>query len=42
MIKNRYYDSLNVFDGLDYGIVLNDPVPLFVRIDKESKLEELK
>lgn len=40
--ENRYYDSLNSFDGLDYGIVLNDPVPLYVRIDKEKVLEELR
>lgn len=40
--ENRYYDSLKSFDGLDYGIVLNDPEVLFARIDKESFLEELK
>lgn len=39
--ENRYYDSLSSFSGLDYGIVLNDPEPLFIRIDKESVLEEL-
>ena len=39
--ENRYYDSLNTFDGLDFGIVLNDPEPLFVRIDKEEVLNEL-
>jgi len=39
--ENRYYDSLSSFDGLDYGIVLNDPSPLFVRIDKDTVLEEL-
>ena len=39
--ENRYYDSLSSFDGLDYGIVLNDPTPLFVRIDKDLKLQEL-
>ena len=39
--ENRYYDSLSIFDGLDYGIVLNDPSPLFVRIDKDAVLEEL-
>ena len=39
--ENRYYDSLSTFDGLDYGIILNDPSPLFVRIDKEVVLNEL-
>ena len=39
--ENRYYDSLKSFDGLDYGIVLNDPEVLFARIDKEAVLEEL-
>lgn len=37
---NKYIESLN-FKGLDYGIVLNQPEPLFVRIDKEAKLEEI-
>lgn len=37
---NKYIDSLD-FKGLDYGIVLNQPEPLFVRIDKEEKLEEI-
>ena len=40
--ENRYYDSLKSFDGLDYGIVLNDPEVLFARIDKDAVLEELK
>lgn len=39
--ENRYYQSLSTFDGLDVGIVLNDPSPLFVRIDKEAMLREL-
>ena len=39
---NHYLESLNEFNGLDYGIKLNDPKPLFERIDKEKKLEELK
>ena len=39
--ENRYYDSLDSFDGLDYGIKLNDPEPLFARIDKEIKLKEI-
>ena len=39
--ENRYYDSLNNFDGLDIGITLNQPEVLFARIDKAKKLEEL-
>ena len=38
--ENRYFDSIN-FKGLDDGIKLNKPVPLFIRIDKEEKLKEL-
>ncbi len=40
--ENRYYDSLADFNGLDYGIKLNKPEPLFVRIDKEKKLKEIE
>ena len=39
--ENRYYESLNSFDGLDIDIVLNDPEVLFARIDKESVMGEL-
>ena len=39
--ENRYYDSLFSFEGLDYGIVLNNPEPLFVRIDKDAVMDEL-
>lgn len=39
--ENRYYESLNTFDGIDYGIHLNEPQPLFARIDKEAKLKEI-
>jgi len=39
--ENRYIESIN-FKGLDYGIKLNQPEPLFIRIDKEKKLEELR
>ena len=28
--------------GMDYGIILNDPEPIFARIDKELKLEEIQ
>ena len=39
--ENRYVESLNRFNGLDYGIILNQPEPLFARIDKEKKLAEI-
>lgn len=38
--ENRYIESIN-FKGMDPGIKLNDPKPLFVRINKEEKIEEL-
>ena len=38
--ENRFIDSLD-FNGLDIGIKLNKPEPLFIRIDKDKKLEEL-
>ena len=38
--ENRFIDSIN-FEGMDIGIKLNSPEPLFLRIDKESKLQEL-
>ena len=38
--ENRFIDSIN-FKGMDAGIKLNNPEPLFARIDKEKKLEEL-
>ncbi len=38
--ENRGIDSIN-FKGLDYEIKLNNPTPLFARIDKEKKIEEL-
>ena len=38
--ENRNIESIN-FNGLDYGIKLNNPSPLFLRIDKDKKLEEL-
>lgn len=40
--ENRYYDSLDHFKGLDFGIQLNQPEPLFARIDKAKKLEEIE
>ena len=43
---NKYLINNNVATrknmGLDYGIKLNQPEPLFIRIDKEKKLEELR
>ena len=38
--ENRYIDSIN-FKGMDPLIKLNEPTPLFLRIDKEKKLAEL-
>lgn len=38
--ENKFIDSLN-FAGLDVGIHLNEPEPLFARIDKDKKLQEL-
>ena len=39
---NHFIESLNEFNGLDEGIHLNDPHPIFERIDKNKKLEELE
>ena len=38
--NNRSVESIN-FKGMDEGIKLNNPEPLFARIDKEKKLSEL-
>ena len=38
--ENRYIESIN-FKGMDPLIQLNEPTPLFLRIDKEKKLSEL-
>ena len=38
--QNRDLESIN-FEGMDPGIKLNEPKPLFARINKEEKLEEL-
>ena len=35
--QNNSYDSINDYNGLDYDIKLNDPEPLFIRIDKNVK-----
>ena len=39
---NHFIESLNEFNGLDEGIHLNDPHPIFERIDKAKKIEELE
>lgn len=39
--ENRHYDSLDDFDGMNAEIKLNNPEPLFIRIDKVAKLEEI-
>lgn len=39
--ENRYFDSIN-FNGTEAGTILNKPEPLFVRIEKDKKIEELK
>jgi len=38
--ENRFIDSID-FKGLDAGIVLNQPEPLFIRIEKDKKIEEI-
>lgn len=40
--QNKGYESLDKFDGLDYGIKLNQPKPLFARLNKEEVLNEFK
>ncbi len=39
-IENKGINSID-FNGIPDGLVLNDPEPLFIRIDKDKKLEEL-
>lgn len=39
---NHFIESLNEFNGLDEGIHLNVPHPIFERIDKAKKIEELE
>lgn len=38
--ENRFIESIN-FDGMDFGIQLNQPEPLFLRINKEEKLNQI-
>ncbi len=40
--ENRFIESLKEFNGLDVGIKLNEPSPLFARIDKDKKLLEIE
>ena len=40
--ENRYIDSLKEFNGMDIGIKLNKPQPIFERINKEEKLKEIE
>lgn len=40
--ENRFIDSIEGFNGLDIDLKLGTPSPLFVRIDKEKKLEEIQ
>ena len=39
--ENKYIDSIN-FKGTEAGVKLNNPEPLFIRIDKDKKLEEIE
>ena len=39
-VDKKDIESIN-FEGIEDGLVLNDPEPLFARIDKDKKLEEL-
>jgi len=39
--ENRDIESLKDFSGMDIGIKLNNPEPIFMRIDKEEKLKEI-
>ena len=40
--ENRFIDSLKEFNGLDIGIELSEPSPLFARIDKDKKMLEIE
>jgi methionyl-tRNA synthetase len=40
--NQRDFSSINQFGCLEENIINNDPKPLFVRIDKDKKLEEIK
>jgi methionyl-tRNA synthetase len=38
--NNTYYESLKDFNGFDIDIKLNDPKPIFQRIDKDKFFSE--
>ena len=38
----KSYDSIKEFGILESGKELNNPEPLFVRIDRDSKIEEIE
>ena len=38
---NNNYESLKDYTGMDYGIKLNSPEPIFMRLDKEAILSEI-
>ncbi len=40
--KNKDYNSNLDFKGLEVGLKLNNPEPLFLRMDKNEKLEEIE
>ncbi|MDD3391926.1 MAG: methionine--tRNA ligase [Bacilli bacterium] len=39
--QNRTYESLKTFNGLDYDIKINEPTPLFMRLDKDEMLSKI-
>lgn len=39
--ENNHYDSIKDFTGMDIGIKLNEPKPLFERLDKDKVLDIL-
>ena len=39
--NNNGYETLKDYTGMDFGIKLSNPEPIFMRIDKEEKLKEI-
>lgn len=39
--NNNSYDTIDNYNGMDFGIKLNEAEPIFMRIDKEEKLKEI-
>ena len=39
--SNNGYETLKDYTGMDFGIKLSNPEPIFMRIDKEEKLKEI-